>query len=32
LKQRRQFKIIKQIPYLRDFMTTGVYYMIKPVE
>lgn len=32
LKQRRQFKIIKQIPYLRDFMTTGVYYMIKPIE
>lgn len=32
LKPRRQFKIITQIPYLRDFMTTGVYYLIKPVE
>lgn len=31
LKPRRQFKIIKQIPYLRDFFTTGVYYIIKPV-
>ncbi|HZJ78948.1 MAG TPA: class I SAM-dependent methyltransferase [Dysgonamonadaceae bacterium] len=32
LKPRRQFKFIKQIPYLRDFFTTGVYYIIKPVE
>lgn len=32
LKPRRQFKIIEQIPYFRDFMTTGVYYLIKSVE
>lgn len=32
LKPRRQFKIIEQIPYLRDFLTTGVYYIIKPSE
>ncbi len=32
LKPRRQFKIIEQIPYLRDFFTTGVYYIIKPSE
>lgn len=32
MKPRRQFKFIKQIPYLRDFITTGVYYIIQPTE
>lgn len=32
LKPQRQFRIIEQIPFLRDFLTTGVYYIIKPVE
>jgi 2-polyprenyl-3-methyl-5-hydroxy-6-metoxy-1,4-benzoquinol methylase len=29
LKPRRQSKIVSSIPYLRDFITTGVYYLIK---
>jgi len=29
LKPKVQFKLISKIPWLRNFITTGVYYMVK---
>jgi SAM-dependent methyltransferase len=31
MKMRKQSKVIAAIPYLRDFLTTSVFYLIKPV-
>jgi len=30
IKGRKQFQLISAIPYLRDFLSTGVYYLIVP--
>jgi SAM-dependent methyltransferase len=32
LTPRRQYKLITALPYLRDFFTTGCYYLLKPKE
>ncbi|MDW8334273.1 MAG: class I SAM-dependent methyltransferase, partial [Bacteroidia bacterium] len=32
IRPRKQAKWIKAIPHLRDFVTTGVYYLIAPTQ
>lgn len=32
LKPREQYRFISRIPYFRNFLTTAVYYLIKPVK
>jgi len=32
IKPRKQFSLIAHIPYLRNFLTTGVYYLVQPVK
>ncbi len=32
IKPRRQLPILKHLPYLRDFFTTGIYYLVKPAN